>query len=179
MISRLLRVLRKPKVDLRWVDPQFLRNTHRQKDWSGERFASFFPVGCVFESCLFEGCYFVQACFGGGLEDSRYINCSFDRATICATAPGNASFESCSFRNVDIIELFGQSIEMVNCEVSGIVRKGFLSGTVPAYAASGLGRITNRFDGNDFSKAGLVDFDFRTGIDLSRQKLPPRWRNGA
>ena len=179
MISRILKAFRKPKVDLRWVDPQFLRQTHRQTDWSGKRFANLVPVGCVFDSCLFEGAHFAQVCFGGGLEDSRYVNCSFDRATIRATAPGNARFESCSFRNVDIIELFGFRIEMVDCHVSGIVRKAFFNGTVPPDIAPDLGRTFNAFEGNDFSNATLVDVVFRTGIDLSKQKMPIGWRSDA
>jgi uncharacterized protein YjbI with pentapeptide repeats len=146
-------------------------------DWSGQRFNDFVPVGCAFESCSFEGCHFAQACFGGGLEDSRYVNCRFDRATIRAIAPGSARFESCTFRNVEIIELYGQQIEMLNCEVSGIFRKGFFNGAVPRDIAPHLGRTTNAFEGNDFSGATLVDVGFRTGIDLSRQKLPIGWRS--
>jgi uncharacterized protein YjbI with pentapeptide repeats len=179
MIARILRSFRKPKVDLRCVDPEFLRKTHRGADWSGKRFSSFVPVGCVFESCSFEGCYFADVCFGGGLEDSRYLGCSFDRVTIRAVAPGNARFESCSFRNVEIIELFGRCIEMVDCEVSGIVRKAFFNGTVPPDIAPDLRRNTNAFEGNDFSNATLIDVDFRTGIDLSKQKFPVGWRNEA
>ena len=35
-----------------------------------------------------------------------------------------------------------------------------------------LGRTSNEFRGNDFSGMDLIDVGFRTGIDLSLQRLP-------
>jgi uncharacterized protein YjbI with pentapeptide repeats len=179
MLGRWLQSRRKPKVDLSCVDPNFLHKTHRMADWSGRHFDNFVPVGCVFESCSFESCRFVQVCFGGGLEDSRYVNCSFDRSLIRATSPGNARFQSCSFLNVEIVEFLGHSIEMIDCSFSGVIRVAFFNGDVLADTAAELGRARNVFEGNDFSKARLDDVSFRTGIDLSRQKLPNGWRNEA
>jgi uncharacterized protein YjbI with pentapeptide repeats len=179
MLSRWFRARSKSKVDLSFVDPNFLRKTYEGGDWSGHRFGHFVPVSCTFRSCTFEACNFVQACFGGGLEDSYYTNCTFDRSYIRARAPGNARFESCSFLNVEIVELFGHSIEMINCRFSGVIRKAFFNGEVLAHTAADLGRASNEFEGNDFSKAQLVDVSFRTGIDLCRQRLPTGWRNEA
>lgn len=177
MFFRKPRSSQRPQVDLRWVDPNFLRQKHRNADWSGRRFDTFVAVGCVFDSCLFEGCAFQQACFGGGLEDSRYVNCSFDRSTIRAIAPGNARFESCSFMNVEIIDMLCHSIELVNCRFSGVIRRAFFNGEVLGDHAPDLGRTRNAFEGNDFADARFVDVAFRTGIDLSKQKLPTGWRN--
>jgi|SRR5215467_12349656 len=178
MLEQLRKLFARKRVaDLSSVDPQFRRRTHTGVDWSGHAFAHFVPVGCRFERCNFSNAVFLQGCFGGGLEDSIYIDCTFDRATITAIAPGNARFVSCTFRDVEIVAFFARSVEMVDCEFSGVIRKAFFNGTVPADRASGLKRTRNAFEGNDFSKARLVDVGFRTGINLKLQKLPPGWKN--
>lgn len=161
--------------DLSFVDPQFRRRTHRSADWSGHTFDHFVPVGCTFDDCSFENAIFRTVCFGGGLEDTVYVNCSFDRATIRAIAPGNARFEACSFRDVEIIQFCGHTIEMIDCVVSGVIKQAFFNGAVPDEDIDALGRSRNEFRGNDFSLARFVDVGFRTGIDLSLQKLPEDW----
>ncbi len=163
--------------DLTFVDPQFRRLKHEGADWSGQTFENFIPVGCEFRSCSFENAIFKTACFGGGLEDSLYVNCSFDRSTIWAMAAGNARFEACSFRDVEVFQFFAHSIEIIDCVFSGIVKQAYFNGTVPVEDAGALGRKTNEFRGNDFSGATFVDVAFRTGIDLSQQKLPEGWQN--
>jgi uncharacterized protein YjbI with pentapeptide repeats len=111
------------------------------------------------------------------MEDSRYINCSFNRATITSIAPGSARFEGCTFLDADLTHFLSHTVEFVDCEISGIVRQAFFSGTVPPDDVASLGRKTNEFRGNDFASATLVDVVFRTGIDLSLQKLPEGWEN--
>ncbi len=177
MLARLRRWLYRSKVDLSHADPRFVHKTYKGADWSGQDLSHLVPVGCRFESCRFENATLLDVTFGGGGEDSLYIGCSFDRSTIEAAAAGNARFVSCTFRDVDILELFASCIEMIGCEVSGIVRKAVFNGTVPEDRARRLGRTRNAFEGNDFSKARLIDVGFRTGIDLTRQSLPPGWKN--
>ena len=179
MLGRIRRWFSPQRVDLSHVDPRFLRKTHKNVDWSGQDLNHFVPVGCRFESCNFSNANLLGTCFGGGLEDCVYIDCTFDRATIRATAAGNAHFGSCKFRNVDIEEFFAFCVEMVDCEISGIVRAAFFNGTVPEDRVQALKRKRNRFERNDFSRARLVDVAFRTGIDLSLQKLPAGWKNEA
>ena len=111
------------------------------------------------------------------MEDTRYLNCSFDRATIKSIAPGHARFENCTFKDTDFVQFFSRTVEFVNCEVSGIIRSAFFNGTVPPEDAEKLGRTVNQFYGNDFSGATLVDVGFRTGIDLSLQEMPTDWPN--
>lgn len=111
------------------------------------------------------------------MEDTRYLNCSFNRATITSIAPGHARFEDCTFIDTDFTQFFSHTVELVNCEISGIVRMAFFNGTVPPDDVVKLGRKVNEFRGNDFSGATLVDVVFRTGIDLSLQKLPAGWAN--
>jgi hypothetical protein len=43
---------------------------------------------------------------------------------------------------------------------------------VPERDRAWAGRARNEFYGNDFSAANLIDVTFRTGIDLTRQRLP-------
>jgi uncharacterized protein YjbI with pentapeptide repeats len=168
-----------PKVDLSCVNPRFLRRSYKNVEWSAQELQHFVPVGCLFESCKFEDADMLHTCFGGGLEDSVYVNCSFDRSTITAVAAGNARFTSCSFLNVNIVAFFANSVEMVDCRISGIVREAVFIGTVPKDRAPALKRVKNRFEGNDFSEARLLDVDFRNGIDLRLQKMPAGWKSGA
>jgi len=163
--------------ELTFVDPQFRRKSYSSADWSGQTFEHFIPVGCRFHDCKFENVTFETACFGGGLEDTLYSNCSFDRSTIRSISPGHARFESCSFRDVEIIQLLGFTVEMVECVVTGIVKQAFFNGAVPEEYVEVLGRDKNEFRGNNFSDATFVDVGFRTGIDLSLQELPKEWRN--
>jgi len=134
----------------------------------------FCPVGCHFESCKFEDADMMNACFGGGLEDTVYVGCSFDRSAIVAIAPGCARFVSCSFRNINLVELYANSVEMIDCTITGLVRRAIFVANVPKDRAPALRRKKNRFEGNDFSQATLLELELK-GIDLSLQKMPPGW----
>jgi uncharacterized protein YjbI with pentapeptide repeats len=172
MLQRFLRWHARRQVDLSSVTSEYLRRKYVGADWSGKHLADFCPVGCVFEHCNFSNVIFEKVCFGGGLEDSLYRNCIFDRSTIRATAPGNARFENCSFRDIELLEFYAHNIAMVDNVFSGIVKRAFFNGTVSAEVQLALGRSRNDFHGNDFSGAEFVDVAFRTGIDLGRQRLP-------
>lgn len=179
MINRIRQWIARSKVDLSYVDPRFLRKTYRNVDWTKEDFSNFVPVGCRFENCNFEGVNFSKVCFGEGLEDTEYINCNFNKTKIFARAAGNAKFDSCSFKETNIIEFFAFCVEMTNCVISGVLRKAVFNGKVPDDSVIPLNRTRNKFEGNDFSQAKLVDVAFRTGIDLSLQRLPEGWCNEA
>ena len=169
------------RVDVSKLNSYFVENeTVNKADFSGATFDSFTSVGSRFLNCSFENVIFRSICFGAGTVDSIYENCSFNRATINATAPGNARFINCTFENVDFKTIIALNIEMVNCRFSGIIRKGFFNGEVPfSDDRQCLNRQTNMFEGNDFSECKLVDFEFRTNIDLSKQVLPEGWENGT
>ena len=64
------------------------------------------------------------------------------------------------------------AVELVDCTFTGRLRKAIFNGTVPAEQRSMAGRISNDFRGNDFSGMDLRDVGFRTGIDLTLQRLP-------
>jgi hypothetical protein len=104
--------------------------TIKNADYSGSSFDSFTAVNSTFINCNFTSVEFKQICFGGGLKNTYYENCIFDQASINAVSPGNASFINCSFLNVYIKQIFAFNIEMVNCVVSCVIKKGFFNGEV-------------------------------------------------
>jgi hypothetical protein len=112
------------------------------------------------------------ASFGEGRETSEYVECSFDGARIRFGPDGYARFVRCSFREVDLRDWFCFTVELVDCTFSGRLRKAFFNGTVPEDDRATVGRERNEFHGNDFSAMTLIDVDFRSGIDLTQQRLP-------
>jgi hypothetical protein len=96
----------------------------------------------------------------------------FDRSRIRFNPGGLARFERCSFRDVDLRDWTCFETELVDCVFTGRMRRSFFNGTVREELVEALGRTSNEFRGNDFSGMDLIDVGFRTGIDLSLQRLP-------
>lgn len=141
-------------------------------DFSGRRLKQFSAEGCRLEGCRFDGVVIESASFGAGRSVSEYVGCSFDRATLRMGPGGYARFVDCSFENVVIEHWFCFAVEIVGCTFSGRLKKVVFNGAVPSEKQEVAGRQANQFEGNDFSRAKLVDVGFRTGIDLTRQRLP-------
>ncbi|MBT2140220.1 hypothetical protein KK141_11825 [Dyella sp. LX-66] len=161
----LVRLLRERKV--------FNKQTLSGESFRGERWPDFIAISSTFNFCNFSNTQFEQACFGGGMNQSRYVNCCFDDAEIDANAPGNARFERCTFLNTKIREFRGVNVEFIDCIFSGVIKNGFFNGTPHRDTATPpLSRTQNEFHGNDFSNAELINIGFRSGIDLSLQRLP-------
>jgi hypothetical protein len=129
----------------------------------------FGAVACVFNHCDFSGLRAGNASFGAGVGDSRYVECSFDRARIARAFVGRARFEKCTFRNVRLGEFWAQDAEFVGCVFSGSIRQAIFRGR-PIH--EDLGRSRNDFVENDFGDASLHDVAFSAGIDLTSQRLP-------
>lgn len=142
------------------------------RDYSGLRFSDFTAVSSAFHRCNFDRIRMAQTCFGGGVSDSKYIDCTFNEARFTAIAPGFAKFVRCSFKDVRIKSFFSRGIELIDCTVSGEIVGGYFNGALPPDMPPRLGRPRNRFEGNDFSHAKLIDVGFRTGIDLTKQIMP-------
>ena len=64
------------------------------------------------------------------------------------------------------------AVEFVECVFSGRGEKIVFNGTVPERSRAAAGRAVNEFRDNDFAEMQLRDISFRTGIDLTKQKLP-------
>jgi hypothetical protein len=143
------------------------------QDFSGLKLDSFCSISSKFMRCTFRQIHIADASFGAGRKRSLYRDCTFDGARFRAFAPGIATFENCSFRDVTISELFSNSADFVNCVFSGRLKKGVLHGKRPLEFRRWWERSRNRIEDNDFSEVEFGDFDFAGGVDLTRQVLPP------
>jgi hypothetical protein len=143
-----------------------------EADFSGRHVQRFSAERSRFERCRFVGTVFGHASFGAGLGVSEYVGCDFTGAKIHMGPGGFARFVDCTFEGVSIDHWFCQAVELVNCTFSGRMQKAVLHGRVRPEDREVTGRTVNQFEGNDFSRAKLVDVSFRTGIDLSKQRLP-------
>jgi hypothetical protein len=159
-----------------WMDPSkhlVVDGKHLADESFAEKQLDYFcAVGSHFLRCSFRQMTIEDACWGGGRTRSRYIECCFDGARFRSLAPGNARFVGCTFRDVEIDEFYGHRVEFVDCVFSGRIARGYLNGTRDRTRLPVLARRKNEISGNDFSKCDLNDFAFRTGVDLTRQKLP-------
>jgi hypothetical protein len=131
---------------------------------------SFTAVGCTFQECDFREMRPRHLTFAGGVERTRYIDCSFDGCKLARLVTGQARFERCSFADVDIKGFFGHATEFVDCVFSGVLRASVFYGHVPA--PGNTTQAKNEFRANDFSKIKFADVGFLRGIDLSAQQLP-------
>jgi len=142
------------------------------ENFGGQRISQFVSIESRFDSCTFDGIEIASASFGAGRGMSEYVGCSFMDARIHMNAGGFARFIDCSFEKVQIDHWFCFAVELIGCTFSGRLSKAIFNGSVPADNHGMAGRVVNRFEGNDFSRADLVDVSFRTGIDLDKQRLP-------
>jgi len=152
--------------------------TLERGDLVGETFSGRKLNKMLMLASSFTGCEFTDMRIGnwvtGGARTTvtRYTECVFDRSRIRFNPGGLARFERCSFRDVDLRDWMCFETELVDCLFTGRMRRSFFNGTVREELVEALGRTSNEFRGNDFSGMDLVDVDFRTGIDLSMQRLP-------
>jgi uncharacterized protein YjbI with pentapeptide repeats len=167
------RARRTGRVDLGLEDRLVLQHADLDgADFSGRDLLQLSVQASRLVSCRFSGIKVQGASFGAGRQTSSYTGCVFDGARIAFGAGGYARFENCSFRDTDLRGWFCFRVELVNCTFTGRLRKSVFNGTVPEQDQPVAGRVHNEFYGNDFSGMNLVDVAFRTGIDLSLQRLP-------
>jgi uncharacterized protein YjbI with pentapeptide repeats len=153
------------------------RFTPEYETFVGERFddrewRSFAVEGCHFEKCNFRNMKSESGSWGVGRVMSTYVDCTFDGARIGYMGGGYCRFERCSFEKVNLRDWWGFELELVDCTFSGKLTKVVINSTVPEEDVAYAKRTTNEIRGNDFSRAKLVDVGFRTGVDLTLQKLP-------
>jgi len=151
----------------------FERQELAGETFSGRKLDKMRMSASSFTRCEFAGMRIGNWVTGGGRTTvTTYTECVFDRSRIRFNPGGLARFERCSFRDVDLRDWMCFETELVDCLFTGRLRGGFFNGTVPEELVEALGRTSNEFRGNDFSGMDLIDVDFRTGIDLSLQRLP-------
>ena len=152
--------------------------TLERGDLVGETFSGRKLNKMLMLASSFTGCEFTDMRIGnwvtGGARTTvtRYTECVFDRSRIRFNPGGLARFERCSFRDVDLRDWMCFETELVDCVFTGRMRRSFFNGTVREELVEALRRTSNEFRGNDFSEMELIGVDFRTGIDLSLQRLP-------
>src|ERR1700674_493531 len=142
------------------------------EDFSGRTLVKFASITSRFEKCRFEHMRIEDGGFGEGVDASEYIGCSFDGSNIDIGPGGHARFARCSFRDVRLADWFCFTVELVDCVFTGRLSRAYFNGTVPLSKRMTAGRDRNEFTGNDFSGMDLVDVGFRTGVDLTQQRLP-------
>jgi hypothetical protein len=161
------------RVDVRSDDRLVLNHAELHgAEFSGRKLVQLSVAESRLVDCRFDGMRVENASLGAGRKMSHYIGCVFDGARLKFDAGGYARFERCSFRQTDLRDWFCFAVELVDCTFSGRLRKAVFNGVVPPEDRAAAGRNRNEFRGNDFSGMDLVDVGFRTGIDLTLQRLP-------
>jgi len=141
-------------------------------EFRDRRLVQFPSDGCRFERCDFGGSEIESVSFGAGRQVSVYVGCNFDGAKLRMGPAGYARFVDCSFEKTTIEAWFCLVVEVIDCWFSGRLKKVVFNGAVPMDKQLVSGRGQSRFKGKDMLMATLIDVGFRTGIDLSRQRLP-------
>ncbi|SNS97176.1 pentapeptide repeat-containing protein [Actinoplanes regularis] len=161
-------------------------------DYSGLTLDKFSAEGSTFEGCVFDRSKVADAGFGSGMEQSQYINCSFDRASLTSLG-GYTRFINCTFRNARFAGCIANYLEFVGCTFTGRITALTMYGAFPSaenryrsvvaslarqgrseppgYRRLAL-RERNEIRDNDFTAAELIDVNFRFGVDLTAQRLP-------
>ena len=144
----------------------------KNADFSNKKLVRFCAVDSIFENCNFEKMRLECLSAGAGPGYSEYINCSFDGSKIKMFTPGHARFINCTFRKTILNDMFSFEADFINCVFSGKMKGIVINGSVPKEMRLALGREKNEIYGNDLSGVEMDDVGFRTGVDLSQQKLP-------
>ena len=138
------------------------------ENYSNQRLSKFVAVESSFTNCSFENMKINDVCFGGGINQTKYIGCSFDNSSFSSNVVGVARFEKCSFRNVKIKKMFCLEVDFIECVFSGEMKQGnFLGAFTPLGGVS----TTNEIINNDFAEMNIGDVGF-VDIDLRLQKFP-------
>ncbi|MDO4258070.1 MAG: hypothetical protein Q4C87_00960 [Actinomycetaceae bacterium] len=148
----------------------------RGEDFSGLKFDNLDIWDSTFEDCCFDRIKARVFGAAAGGKVSEFIDCTFRRAMLSKLAlGGRARFIICSFDNARLTNWICESVDFIDCTFDGAsLRSMQIWGSInePAIGKSPAKHWTNDISGNDFSQAKICDIDFRTGVDLTQQKLP-------
>jgi hypothetical protein len=153
-----------------------LRVEHRHKeladvDFSGQTFDTFGAYGGTFLRCDFTDTSFGRFSVGHQGQ-THFVDCVFQRTRfpLGNTYFGNTRFERCRFDHARLRDLRIDSAEFIDCVFHGRVWHTTFYGAPEGWTTS-PDRPDNRWHGNDFSGADLVDVAF-CNIDLRAQRWP-------
>jgi uncharacterized protein YjbI with pentapeptide repeats len=158
------------------VDPNDYLDFENQnlihEDFSNKKLLGMGSAHSRFENCKFENMKVRSFTPGVGKKYSEYINCSFDGSKFKQLMTDCARFINCTFRNTVIEDMFSFETDFINCIFSGKMKGVVINGSVRKDMRLVLGKEKNEIYGNDLSGVEMDDVGFRTGVDLSQQKLP-------
>lgn len=124
-------------------------------------------------SCSFDEIKSKRVSLGGGVRQTKYIECIFNKCDFTIFALGNVLFDRCLFQDCKLSNLFSVAGEFVDCDFRGTTLKsGSLNHKVPSDYSGPYRRKINRVERNNFSRSTLIDFDFRGGVILVESLLP-------
>jgi hypothetical protein len=144
----------------------------RGQDYSARRIIQFTTIGSRLVKCRFDNVTIDAAQFGCGRQTSEFVDCTFNGARIVMGPGGLSRFIGCTFQNVELRQWICFAVEVIDCTFGGELRMAIFNGTISSELRDLAGRDRNEFSGNDFSAMDLINVTFRTGIDLTRQRLP-------
>lgn len=157
-----------PPADLRLLVID--RETRVAENFSNLKLDGFTVIESSLRQCTFEDVRVRSACFGGGMRQSVFEDCTFSRCKFAFGAVGNARLVRCRFESCRLESLIGTDLELIECAFPGTtIKKGVFHGARPDRFAE---RSVNEIRDNDFSQADLQGVGFRGGVDLTKQKLP-------
>jgi hypothetical protein len=126
----------------------------------------------------FRGCDFSRVSIEGGVLGDipfvTYSDCIFDESDLRRVGPLYARFERCRFVGARLDSWHAMCAEFVDCVFTGRIVGAFFSGRPVGVAARRVEplRAVNAFDGNDFSRAELIDCTIAGGIALKANVWP-------
>ncbi|QWW19096.1 pentapeptide repeat-containing protein [Schaalia sp. 19OD2882] len=144
-------------------------------DYSGLVLNNFHLWDVRLTECSFERVKAKYFAPGGGGAVSEFARCSFDRATLRGLGGGMVRFVECSFRGARLSGWNVSRSDVVDCDFEGARLRDVMFWAhvdEPATSSTPAESWDNEIRGNDFSGATLMGVEFRTGVDLSLQKLP-------
>ena len=142
-------------------------------DFSNQAIDNFVALGTEFDECDFS-----RVSFGGGVfghvPQVTYRRCRFVGADLRSCSPLWARFEKCDFSQARLDDWNATEAEFVECSFAGrLLGVKFSGRTRPdPKARYHPPRTVNEFEGNDFSRADLIDCSFSRGIRVTDNKMP-------
>ena len=154
--------------ELGWRDDcrgfRSVRGTPDRRKFDGARWGRWVASYTTFERCSFKNVRARNVSWGGGVRQTEFIDCTFDRSRLPPVAFGMVRFERCSFRDVHLKRWICREVDFVDCVFSGDLREFTVAGSD--------NDGPNEIRGNDFRQALMLGGGFQAGVDLTLQQLP-------
>ncbi len=146
--------------------------------YSGEKFANrqlcqLVSIGSKFNDCDFANLSIIDCNFGAGKTPSIYYRCRFDAIRTPHISFGYSQFTECHFSGFDFEGLRISTTDLIRCTFIGRMRNGYIASMRSGFDPPSLGlKERSVIQDNDFSEVDFVHFNFKRGVDLTRQRLP-------